>query len=433
MSNHAVGHPADPVRGHPEAADQSPAPPPTPAHRPTVLNGRYELGEVVGSGGMGAVYRATDTRLGRTVAVKILRGGPLADDHARARMRTEANMAASVTHPGVAQVYDFDEGMTSPSDFTFIVMQYVEGHTLAQLLREQGPMAPEQVMSVLVQVAEGLQAAHEAGIVHRDLKPANIMLTPAGRTVLVDFGIARSATSEPLTLTGSLVGTADYLSPEQAAGHISTPASDLYSLGVVAYQCLTGTSPFRRESHVATALAHLNDELPALGPNVPSDVAQLITSLTAKNPSERPTSAAAVALQAAAIGAAVKIDLPTTFEMPLPDNPHVPPLDATTHVVSAPPQARGGRPRVLYAGIGLLVACLVFFGVREMHSTASPVIPNVVGMTTADATARIRHAGMTASPSTVDIAGKPAGRVFKQTPTSGKSGSKGDPIRIFIA
>ncbi|MBM9459141.1 serine/threonine protein kinase, partial [Nocardioides sp. zg-536] len=291
-----------------------------------LLHGRYRLEEVVGRGGMGAVYRASDTRLGRTVAVKVLRdpvgpdsldspdGPGSADSTARARMRSEANLAASISHPGVAQVYDLvEERDETGAETAFIVMQFVEGHSLAQLLDDQGPMPPEQVMSVVVQVAAGLQAVHDAGIVHRDLKPANIMLTPAGRTVLVDFGIARSATSDLLTRTGTMVGTADYMSPEQAEGASATPRSDLYALGVVAYQCLTGASPFRRESPIATAVAHVREDLPALPAHVPGDVAALLADLSARDPADRPADAATVARRAAAIGAAASIDVSGTF------------------------------------------------------------------------------------------------------------------------
>ena len=394
------------------------------------LNGRYELTETVGAGGMGAVYRATDNRLGRTVAVKVLRGGAPADGIARSRMRSEANLAASINHPGVAQVYDFDEGTATHDARTFIVMQFIEGHTLAQLLREQGAMSVQQVMSVVVQVAEGLQAAHDAGIVHRDLKPANIMLTPAGRTVLVDFGIAHSAGSEPLTSTGTLIGTADYMSPEQAAGRRATAQSDLYSLGVVAFHCLSGASPFRRESHIATALAHLNDDLPALGPHVPVEVTALLESLTAKDPSQRPETAAAVALRAAAIGADTAIDLPTTFELPAPV------ATAAAHTASSSsqgPTSRRRRPVVAYAGVGAVLLALVLVGVDKLQASGDAVVPNVVGLDVDDAAARLHDAGMDVRPKTVDQAGQPADQVIAQQPGPGRPGSDDALVQISVA
>ncbi|RYJ03927.1 MAG: serine/threonine protein kinase, partial [Actinomycetales bacterium] len=282
-----------------------------------LLDGRYRLGAVLGAGGMGAVYRADDVRLQRVVAVKVLQH-TATDDLSRSRMRSEARLAGSLHHVGTAQVFDYVESSESLDGSAYIVMEHVEGHSLAELLRESGPMPTEQVMSVVVQVSEALAAAHAAGVVHRDVKPANIMLTPAGRTVLVDFGIARSDASEPLTATGSFIGTADYLSPEQAAGRQAGAASDLYSLGVVAYQCLTGISPFKRDSQISTAVAHLQDEAPPLDRSVPVGARDLVARLTAKDPDDRPGSAAEVAVLAAAVGADPTIDLPPTLESPTP-------------------------------------------------------------------------------------------------------------------
>ncbi|MFC5678775.1 serine/threonine-protein kinase [Aeromicrobium endophyticum] len=364
-----------------------------------MLNGRYELGEIVGAGGMGAVYRATDTRLGRTVAVKALRGGALADEVARSRMRSEARLASTVHHPGVAQIYDYDDRSSTHGGMAFIVMEYIEGRSLARVLREEGRLPVEQVMSVVQQVADALAAAHAAGVVHRDLKPANIMLTATGRAVLVDFGIASSAASEPLTETGALIGTADYLSPEQAAGRPATPRSDLYSLGVVAYQCLTGTSPFRRDHHLATALAHLQDELPALDPSVPHEVRDLVRHLAEKNPVDRPADAAEVARRAGGAGAAHPVVVP-----------------ATTLIVP-PVRRRVRRPRVLYSGVALVVAAALLLGVDRMTSGApdspapdpTPVeqvaapttvavsADDLVGRTVDEAAATLQRLGLTAA------------------------------------
>ncbi|MBA4609076.1 protein kinase [Aeromicrobium sp. Marseille-Q0843] len=399
------------------------------------LNQRYTLGAVVGSGGMGAVHRATDTVLGRTVAVKVLRGDQSGDDVGRARMRSEAHLAASIHHPGVAQVFDYVEDDSTPAGSTFIVMQYVEGHSLSQLLRERGPMPPEQVMSVVEQVADGLQAAHDAGIVHRDLKPANIMLTPAGRTVLVDFGIAQADTSEPLTDTGSLVGTTDYISPEQVRGRSATPQSDVYALGVVAFHCLTGRSPFRRDTHIATAMAQLHDELPPFDHSVPTEVQQLITAMTAKDPADRPASAGDVARRAAAIGAASSIDLPATFEVPRPARAavgtSVPLATATQKAVVAP---RRRRPVGAYAAVGavVLVAALLLGG-RELLFGGAPEVPDVVGLQAAAAADRIEDEGLTSRTEIVDVAGTPKGEVVEQSPSPGTESTDGAPVTLSVA
>ncbi|MET1036797.1 MAG: protein kinase [Aeromicrobium sp.] len=352
---------------------------------PTLLNDRYELGDVVGSGGMGTVHRAVDTRLGRTVAIKILRGGPLTDETARARMRSEAQLAASIHHPGVAQVFDYSEDLSSDDGMSFIVMQFIEGRSLDVLLRERKALPVEQVMSVVEQAAEGLAVAHAAGIVHRDLKPGNIMLTPEGRTVLVDFGIARSAVSEPITATGSMIGTADYMSPEQVGGRPATPRSDLYALGVVAYQCLTGESPFRRETSIATALAQLNDDLPPLGADVPADARALVEALTAKDPAQRPASAADVARGASMMGAVGTVGPPT------PSTPTAamasPPTEAlaATSAMPAPPTSASRRPRrrpmAVFAGISAIVLVLAALGLQRVGSDEDPVAPQATSST----------------------------------------------------
>lgn len=387
---------------------------------------------------MGAVHRATDTRLGRTVAVKLLHVGQGDDEVSRARMRSEAHLAASIHHPGVAQVFDFVED-ESPDGETFIVMQYVEGHSLSQLLRERGPMPADQVMSVVQQVAEGLRAAHDAGIVHRDLKPANIMLTPAGRTVLVDFGIAQAAHSEPLTDTGSLVGTTDYISPEQVRGQSATPQSDLYSLGVVAFHCLTGTSPFRRDTHIATAMAHLQDDLPAFPPGTPPEVERLIGAMTSRKPADRPATAADVALAAAAVGAAGSIDLPPTFQLPVP-TAAVPtaavPEGTQAHTAIAPapeaPEGRRRRPIAAYAAVGAIVALLAFVGLRTLVFGNESVVPDVVGMSVDDATAKVRESGFTPRARVVDSPGRTKGDVIKQSPAAGVEEAEDDPVELSV-
>lgn len=309
----------------------------------TLLNGRYELGDLLGSGGMGRVHRATDTRLGRDVAIKILRvGGGEDDATARARFKAEATLAGSLHHPGIAQVYDVGEDDSSPEREPFIVMQLVDGIPLSRLLAERGAIRPDGVAKVVAQVADALESAHLAGIVHRDLKPSNIVVTPGGQAVLVDFGIAWSAGSEPLTATGSIIGTAEYCSPEQAAGRPATTRSDLYSLGIVAYHCLTGRSPFKRETPVATAMAQLTADLPPLDESVPPPLRTLIGSLTQKDPDDRPSSAAVVAsLAAAETSPGTQIIAPVTGAMPA-TAPVAPPVAAAA--TSVQPAAAAAPP-----------------------------------------------------------------------------------------
>jgi len=258
------------------------------------LAGRYRLDEPVASGGAGQVWRAVDLVLGRQVAVKLLRPDAAGDPEARARFRAEARNASRLSHPGVAQVHDYGED--SSPDVPFLVMEFVDGPSLAAVLAG-GPLEPGQVMDLIAQVAAGLHSAHSAGLVHRDIKPANLLITRDGQVKITDFGIASVTGDAPLTSTGIVVGTPAYLAPERAAGGSATPASDLYSLGVVGYECLTGTPPFHG-SALEVAEAHLRFSIPALPMTVPAEVSALVAALTAKNPGHRPRSALDVAEQA---------------------------------------------------------------------------------------------------------------------------------------
>jgi eukaryotic-like serine/threonine-protein kinase len=270
-----------------------------------LLAGRYRLGEPLASGGAGQVWRAVDLVLERPVAVKLLRPEAAVEPEARARLRAEARNASRLCHPGVAQVYDYGE--SSSPDVPFLVMELVDGPSLAEVLAG-GPLDPGQTMDLIAQVCAGLHAAHSAGLVHRDIKPANLLITADGQVKITDFGIAHVVEGVPLTATGVLIGTPAYLAPERAAGGPATPASDLYSLGVVGYECLTGAPPFRGRA-LEVAEAHLRCPLPALPVTVPAEVGALVVALTAKDPSNRPASAREVAERAGQLRAAGKITL----------------------------------------------------------------------------------------------------------------------------
>jgi serine/threonine-protein kinase len=259
-----------------------------------VLAGRYRLEGPVARGGVGEIWRATDLVLGRPVAVKLLRTEYAQHPEVLARFRAEARHAGSVSHPGIAQVYDYGEDGAAASPY--LVMELVDGPSLARVL-VAGPLTPTHAMDVLAQTAAGLQAAHAAGLVHRDVKPGNLLVGPSGEVKITDFGIAHAAWSAPITQTGALVGTPAYLAPERIIGGPATPASDLYSLGVVGYQCLTGAIPFEGMPYEVTA-AIRHRTLPPLPPAVPAGVAELILDLTARDPAVRPASAGEVALRA---------------------------------------------------------------------------------------------------------------------------------------
>jgi eukaryotic-like serine/threonine-protein kinase len=268
----------------------------------TELAGRYHLEELIAVGGMGEVWRATDQVLGRGVAVKLLRPEYLHDEVTLLRFRAEAQHAGLLNHPGIAQVYDYQDA--SPERPAYLVMELVNGPSLAGVLADER-LDPRRTADVLAQAATALHAAHTAGVLHRDIKPGNLLLAHDGQVKVTDFGIAQSSRTGHLTRTGALIGTTGYLAPERVSGRSATVASDLYALGIVGYECLTGQPPFRGEP-LQVALAHREQDLPGLPPWCLSqpggtELAALIADLTARDPAARPTSAAVVAARAGRI------------------------------------------------------------------------------------------------------------------------------------
>ncbi len=256
------------------------------------LGGRYLVETLIASGGMARVYRGRDSVLGRIVAIKVLVPPLDSDPEFVARFRREARSAAGLNHPGVVAV--FDTG--SDGNVQYIVMEYVEGHTLAGIIRREAPLPPGRAAEIGMAVSEALSAAHQKGLVHRDVKPANIMVTPSGAIKVMDFGIARAAT-DTLTRTGRILGTAAYLSPEQARGQPADPRSDLYSLGCVLYETLTGRPPFTGESPVAVASRHVAEEPEPpskVNPDVPAALESVVLKALAKDPAIRYQSARAM-------------------------------------------------------------------------------------------------------------------------------------------
>ncbi len=261
------------------------------------FGGRYELQSRIAVGGMGEVWEATDHVIGRTVAIKILKDEYMGDPGFLERFRAEARHAALVNHEGIASVFDYGEENGS----AFLVMELVPGEALSTILEREGSLSTDKTLDVVAQTSAALQAAHAAGLVHRDIKPGNLLITPDGRVKITDFGIARIADQVPLTATGQVMGTVQYLSPEQASGHPASPATDIYSLGIVAYESVAGKRPFTGESQVAIAMAQINEQPPPLPPTVAEPVQNLIMAMIAKKPDDRPASAATVAKAATAL------------------------------------------------------------------------------------------------------------------------------------
>jgi serine/threonine protein kinase len=286
-----------------------------------VVAGRYRLAEAIGQGGMGSVWRARDEVLGREVAVKLLGGALVGGEATRERFRREAYALARLSHPRIAAVYDYHED----ADSAVIVMELLVGPTLTERLRERGRIEAMEAAEIAAQVAEALQDAHDSGIVHRDVKPSNIILTRQGVKV-VDFGIAAVASDPRLTAAQNVLGSAAYLAPERAAGQGASPATDLYSLGVVLYEMLTGRLPYADNDPVALVTAHLNAPPAPLPGDIPAGIADICLGALAKNPAERPPTAGILAGQlrraaqqlTSSSTTVMAADATTTMTMPQP-------------------------------------------------------------------------------------------------------------------
>lgn len=258
---------------------------------------RYKLQLKIATGGMGEVWQAEDELILRQVAIKILKDEYLGDPDFLERFRTEAKSAALVDHEGIANVFDYGEDSGS----AYLVMELVPGESLSRIIEREKKLPEQKVLDIIAQTSRALAAAHARGLVHRDIKPGNLLITPEGKVKITDFGIARVGDQVPLTKTGQVMGTVQYLAPEQATGKASTPATDLYSLGVVAYEALAGKRPFTGENQMAIAMAHINEMPPALPETVDPRVQNLVLSCLAKKPTQRPESATTLAIRAEAL------------------------------------------------------------------------------------------------------------------------------------
>jgi hypothetical protein len=334
-----------------------------------VLGGRYVLDEQIGSGGYGEVWRAADTVLSRPVAVKLLHPRYTQRSEALASFRAEARHAAGLSHENIAQVFDYIE----PADGQppYLVMELVDGPSLETVL-VGGSLDDSRTMDIVAQAAAGLQAAHAAGMIHRDIKPANLLLAPGGTVKITDFGIAHTIGSVPVIASGELIGTPGYLAPERAMGELATPASDLYSLGMVAYECLAGAPPFRGTA-LEVALAHRDRPLPPLPPTVAVGVCALVMRLAAKDPGRRLNDAAEIAVWAGLLRDGVGVAaLPGWPDQPgWPDPPGWPDQPPGQSHAAGPFQR---RTVLAYACVALTaVVIVVLASVIGFASTPGPV------------------------------------------------------------
>ena len=301
------------------------------------LSGRYRLQRLIATGGMGQVWEAVDSRLGRRVAVKVLKAEYSSDPEFVERFRAEARTVAMLNHPGIAGVHDYGETEIDGEGRTaYLVMELVNGEPLNSVLKRTGRLSLRHTLDMLEQTARALQVAHAAGLVHRDVKPGNILITPTGQVKITDFGIAKAVDAAPVTQTGMVMGTAQYISPEQATGDEATSASDVYALGVVGYEALTGRRPFLGDGAITVAMKHIRETPPPLPSNLPSGVRELIEITMAKDPRQRYANGGEFADAVAAVRAGRRPPRPGGFTATSSINPAPRPTSATRVIGTGP-------------------------------------------------------------------------------------------------
>ncbi|MGY1785240.1 serine/threonine protein kinase [Geodermatophilus sp. SYSU D00698] len=384
-----------------------------PARR--VVAGRYELLGLLATGGMGQVWRARDALLDRPVAVKLLRSEYVEDETVRTRFRTEARLAGRLLHRNIAALHDYGEVVTEDGEVcAHLVMELVDGEPLSALLAREGRLPAERVLDLVGQTAAALAAAHAAGVVHRDVKPGNVLVGYDGVVRITDFGIAWSAGSAPLTRTGQVVGTAHYLSPEQAAGGKAGPTSDVYALGMVAYECLAGRRAFDGEHPVQIALRQIRDEPDPLPRDVPEPVRELVARMLAKDPAGRLADGAAVCRAVETVRAGRPLPpAPPPVTAPLPpvvSPPAVSPPAVSPPAVAAAPAPRRRAGRVLTGMATLAVGAALGVGVLEVTAPGSSPVPAAEAGSPADAGTDVRR---------VDLVGRSADEVEEQLVAAG--------------
>lgn len=412
------------------------------------LGDRYEVGDLVGRGGMADVRAGRDTRLGRPVAIKMLRSDLAADETFQERFRREAQSAASLNHPSIVAVYDTGEAPDDKGDVVpYIVMELVEGRTLRDVLRDGRKILPERALSITADILAALDYSHRAGIIHRDIKPANVMLTPEGKVKVMDFGIARAIadTSSAMTQTAAVIGTAQYLSPEQARGETVDARSDIYSTGCVLYELLTGRPPFVGDSPVSVAYQHVREEArppSQLNPDVSVAVDHVVAKALAKRVDDRYSSAGDMRKDIERVLAGGSVDAPTQA---------VPVVAGATAVAPAvaapilPPPAEDEQEKkgaakwwalalVLLAIAAAVGVALMLNGNDPEVNTPQVNVPQVQGLDVETATNRLESknlvVGETTERTSNDI---PEGRVMETDPPEGTSVDEGTAVDLFIS
>lgn len=391
------------------------------------LAGRYTLLDQVAAGGMGEVWRARDEVLGRIVAVKVLRQQFADDDAVVHRFREEARHTASLSAPGIANVFDYGES----DGIAYLVMEFVDGEPLSALLRREGALSPARALGIVGEAALALHSAHAAGVIHRDIKPGNILIRPDGSVKVTDFGIARALDSAPLTQTGVVLGTAHYMSPEQASGEPASAASDVYSLGVVAYECLTGTRPFHADSAVGIAMAHIQQPVPQLPREFPEPIRDMVAHALAKDPDRRFADAAGFGRRCLLLAKRYDALAPVVATAPLATGETARLSTPTRRLDRAQPSQRRVRGWLILICAAVVVAG--FFGLRACAAAAQVRVPRVVGLAKTAAVSTLSRLHLDVSVGSARSASVPAGRVISQSLAPGTLTSQGTRVTLTVS
>ena len=418
-----------------------------------LLGGRYQLGDVIGRGGMAEVHRGTDLRLGREVAVKVLRQDLARDPAFLTRFRREAHAAASLNHPNVVSVYDTGEDEVEVGinriNVPWIVMEYVDGITLRQVLQSGHKIEPPRALDITIGVLAALDYSHRRGIIHRDIKPGNVMLTKQGAVKVMDFGIARAIAdaSATMTQTNTVLGTAQYLSPEQARGETVDARSDLYSAGCLLYELLTGKPPFVGDSPMAIAYQHVAEELvppSSVNPEVPPTFDVVLKKSMAKSPDQRYQTAAEMRadLEALLTGgsvAAQEVDSDATAKLPTTKGAMRGPTNEGEKSMTSPgffKSKLSGGALAWILGAVLTVVGALFLVAKLISPTPvdTVTVPNLAGLTSEAAAAALEDVGLALGQTTYEIAeDRPENTVISQNPTAQTEVDKGSAVDIVLA
>ena len=412
------------------------------------INDRYEIIKTIGEGGMANVYLANDTILDRKVAIKVLRGDLSNDEKFIRRFKREALSVSNLSHPNIVEVYDVGE----EDGNYYIVMEYIEGKTLKQLLQKRGALTLNEVIDIMTQLTDGLAHAHEAYIIHRDIKPQNIMIEDNGLVKITDFGIAMALNSTQLTQTNSVMGSVHYLPPEQANGKGSTVKSDIYSLGILMYELLTGSVPFKGDTAVEIALKHMKEKIPSIRkqkPTIPQSVENIVLKATAKNPKNRYDNVRDMykdlqtALQRDNEKRLVyeypENDLEETKVIPqvtkeikqVIDKPTAKEEDSEDNSVLKEKDEKNKLPIIL--AVVLLGTLIVLAGVYLLITSKDVKevkVPNVVGLTTEKAIKMIKEKGLEYTTKSEESATVEEGKVIRTEPKAGSTRTKKSTITI---